>query len=58
MKMTFRLYSLLLLLLASINGMAKVKLPYFFADNMVLQQQTNAAIWGWAKPGGIVSIQT
>ena len=58
MKMTFRLYSLLLLLLASINGMAKVKLPYFFADNMVLQQQTNAAIWGWAKPGGNVSIQT
>lgn len=30
---------------------AEVKLPSFFADGMVLQQQTGAAIWGWAEPG-------
>src|SRR4030095_1293896 len=35
---------------------AKVILPSFFSDNMVLQQKTEAAIWGWAKPNGAVQI--
>lgn len=35
---------------------AKVILPYFFSDNMVLQQQTKAAIWGSARPSSTVSI--
>lgn len=26
-------------------------MPSFFADGMVLQQETGAAIWGWAAPG-------
>lgn len=29
---------------------AAIKLPAFFMDNMVLQQQTDAPIWGWATP--------
>lgn len=37
---------------------AKIKLPYFFSDNMVLQQQTDVAIWGWAKENSTVSITT
>lgn len=37
---------------------AKITLPYFFADNMVLQQQADAAIWGSAKPGSTVQIVT
>jgi sialate O-acetylesterase len=37
---------------------AKVKLPSFFSDGMVLQQQTNAAIWGWAKPAADIKIFT
>jgi sialate O-acetylesterase len=37
---------------------AQVKLPYFFSDNMVLQQQSNAAIWGWAKAGANISVTT
>ncbi|UYQ95528.1 sialate O-acetylesterase [Chitinophaga horti] len=37
---------------------AKVRLPYFFGDNMVLQQQTDAAIWGWAQPGSMVKLTT
>jgi sialate O-acetylesterase len=37
---------------------AAVKLPYFFSDNMVLQQQTSAAIWGEAMPGATVRITT
>ncbi|NJN28568.1 MAG: sialate O-acetylesterase [Cyclobacteriaceae bacterium] len=29
---------------------AKVVLPSIFADHMVLQQQSDAPMWGWAKP--------
>jgi len=37
---------------------AKVKLPSFFSDGMVLQQQTNAKIWGWAQPSAEIKITT
>jgi sialate O-acetylesterase len=37
---------------------ANVKLPYFFSDNMILQQQSEAAIFGWASPNSKVSITT
>ena len=37
---------------------AKVDLPPIFADNMVLQQQTDAAVWGKAKPNAKVVITT
>jgi len=44
---------------ASVTNLpAQVKLPYFFSDNMVLQQQTQANIWGWDKAGTAVSITT
>lgn len=37
---------------------AKVDLPPIFADNMILQQQTDAALWGKAEPGAKVTITT
>ncbi len=37
---------------------AKVRLPQFFSDNMVLQQQSECNIWGWAEPGAWVNITT
>lgn len=37
---------------------AKVSLPAFFADDMVLQQQTDAVVWGTAKPDTKVVITT
>lgn len=40
----------------SFNSEAKISLPSFFSDNMVLQQKTEAAIWGWAKPNGTVQL--
>ena len=55
MKRTALLYILCLLL--SPLG-AQVKLPAFFADNMVLQQQSECNLWGWAEPGKKVSIST
>lgn len=44
------------LALLSLSAMAKVELPAFFSDNMVLQQQTQAAIWGTATPGSKVTV--
>ena len=37
---------------------AKVRLPQFFSDNMVLQLQSECNIWGWAEPGTRVCITT
>lgn len=44
-------------LLALITGItltttkAQVRLPAIFSDNMVLQQKSAVAIWGWSSPG-------
>lgn len=37
---------------------AKVALPAVFSDNMVLQQKTDAAVWGKAVPGKTIEIST
>ena len=33
------------------NMQAKVRLHHLVSDNMVIQQQTDVRLWGWAKPG-------
>ena len=35
---------------------AQLKLPSFFSDSMVLQQNTNAPVWGWAGAGEKVEV--
>jgi len=47
----------LLLLGVGSSGWAEVKLPRLFSDNMVLQQQTEVRIWGWADPGEEITVQ-
>ena len=37
---------------------ANVSLPSFFSDHMVLQQNTELSIWGWAKPGENIVVST
>ncbi len=49
---------LLCLSLSSDNLFAEVKLPAIFCDNMVLQQQTEVAIWGKAAKNTTVSVTT
>ena len=51
---------LLLVALATltVTAQAKVKLPHIIGDNMVLQQQTDVRLWGWAKPGTTVKVTT
>jgi sialate O-acetylesterase len=39
-------------------GNSQITLPAIISDHMVLQQNTKAALWGWAKPGENISITT
>ena len=38
------------LALITAGAQAKVKLPHIVGDNMILQQNTEASLWGWDKP--------
>ena len=40
------------------TAQSKVRLPHILGDNMILQQQTDARLWGWAKPGRTVKVTT
>ena len=52
-----RCFLLLLLLLCLPRlSRADVTLPALLADNLVLQQQTTVALWGWAAPGEAVTV--
>ena len=44
-------------LLCSMTANAKVKLPQLLSDHMVLQQQTEARLWGEATPNSTVTIR-
>ncbi len=39
------------------TALADVKLPSIISDNMVLQQETPASVWGWADPGEKVTVK-
>ena len=47
---------LVLLMLSGCQGKSNLKLPSLISDNMVLQQKTNAKIWGKASPGHRISV--
>lgn len=50
-----KLFLMLSALLMTLTGAeAKVRLPHLLGDNMILQQQTDARLWGWAKPNATV----
>jgi sialate O-acetylesterase len=44
------------LLLSSVVVWADVRLPAIISDNMVLLQDANANVWGWADPGEKVTV--
>ncbi len=48
--------ALLLLLMIPFISKADVKLPAIFGDHMILQQNTNASIWGTADSGEKITI--
>jgi sialate O-acetylesterase len=50
--------SLLLCMTCSLFSVkAKIRLPALISDNMVLQQQADIALWGWAEPGERITVQ-
>ena len=49
---------LALLLGCSLGASAQVKMQLLFTDNMVLQQHTNAPIWGEDKAGRTITVTT
>ena len=53
-----RLFLLFCGIVLSLSIQAKVRLSHLVGDNMVLQQQTEARLWGWAKPGSEVKVTT
>ena len=57
--MNLRLPGLLILFLqVSLFVHAEIKLPAIFGDHMVLQQLTDAAIWGKSTAGKAVKVNT
>ena len=49
-------FAALALVIAGAN--AKVKLPHILGDNMIIQQDSEANLWGWDKPGTLVEVST
>lgn len=45
-------------LATTLGNYAKVKLPQMIGDNMILQQNTNARLWGWDRPGSSIKVTT
>lgn len=58
MKQILRISALSALLIgvAAFSAYSKVTLPSIFSDNMVLQQDTQVAVWGWSDSGKKVTI--
>lgn len=48
--------SLAVCLLAAVPALADVKLPAVLSSGMVLQQNMNLPVWGWADPGEVVTV--
>lgn len=47
-----------MLAMTAFGGSAKVELPDIISDNAVLQQNSDAKLWGWSKPGSSVDVTT
>lgn len=45
-----------ILALTTAGASAKVSLPDIISDNAVLQQKSDAKLWGWSKPGAEVKV--
>jgi len=43
---------------AAISAHATIELPDIMSDNMVLQQQSDAKLWGWSNPGAKITVTT
>ncbi|MBQ2130393.1 MAG: 9-O-acetylesterase, partial [Prevotella sp.] len=53
-----RTIALMLLFACAICSQAKVRLPHILSNNMVLQQNSDARLWGWDQSGKTVKVTT
>ena len=53
-----KILTIILLTSLTFSVQAKVRLSHLIGDNMVLQQQSEARLWGWASPGKAVKVTT
>lgn len=58
MKNLKQIFIAIVLLLGSFQMNAKIKLPALFSDNMILQQKSNAPMWGWASANENLTVKT
>jgi len=56
MNMKIKIISLLIICALTVTSYGQIRLPSLFSDNMVLQQNSEAAIWGWGEPGSEIKI--
>lgn len=56
MKSVFKSIALLLVFILTVPSFGQIKLPAVFGDNMVLQQNSEVAIWGWGEPGSQIRV--
>ena len=57
-KLIHKIITTTCLMALSLTSFAKVKPASIFTDHMVLQQQSNVAVWGWAKASTTIKITT
>jgi len=51
-----KLFAFIVMAFISFNSYAYITLPSIFSDHMVLQQESQVTIWGWAKPNEEIKI--
>ena len=56
MKSFLRIITLLIVFILSVPSFGQIKLPAVIGDNMVLQQKSEVAIWGWGDPGSEIKV--
>jgi sialate O-acetylesterase len=56
MNTKMKFIAILIICGLSVPVFSQIKLPSVFSDNMVLQQNSEATVWGWGEPGSEIMI--
>ncbi len=51
-----KIFTLSIVILLTAPLFSQIKLPAVIGDNMVLQQNSDAAVWGWGEPGSEIKV--
>ncbi len=56
MKTGLKIIALVTILILSIPLSGQIRLPAVIGDNMVLQRNSEVAVWGWGDPGTVIMV--